>query len=186
MATVATPKTEPERHMNPDALYEVVNGQVVEKASMSYYATIIARRIYDALRSYLQNHQLGQAIFEAMFILNRVADLQRRPDVAYLSFDRWPADREIPEEGECEAVPDLVVEVISTHDRDRDVQQKLEEYFAYGVRRVWHVRPSTKRIHDYTSPTQVAILGLDDTLDGGTLLPGLQIPVGPLFRRTVV
>jgi hypothetical protein len=47
------------------------------------------------------------------------------------------------------------------------------------------VRPSTKRIHDYTSPTQVAILGLDDTLDGGTLLPGLQIPVGPLFRRTV-
>lgn len=185
MATVATPKSEPERRSDPDALYEVVNGRVVEKAPMGYYAAVIALRIHAALCSFLQNHPLGLALFEAMFILDRVADLQRRPDVAFLSFDRWPADREIPEEGECEAIPDLVVEVISTHDRDRDVQEKLEEYFAHGVRRVWHVRPLTKRIHDYTSPTQVTILGLDDTLDGGLLLPGLKVPVGPLFRRTI-
>jgi Uma2 family endonuclease len=77
------------------------------------------------------------------------------------------------------------IEVISPHDRDRDVQAKLEEYFAHGVRRVWHVRASTKRIHDYESPTQVTIHSLEDSLDGGALLPGPRIAVGPLFRRTI-
>jgi Uma2 family endonuclease len=82
-------------------------------------------------------------------------------------------------------VPELAVEVISPNDRDRDIQEKLEQDFAHGARRVWHVRTSTRKVYDYASPTEVTILGEGDVLDAGPLLPGLRIEVGPLFRRTV-
>lgn len=82
-------------------------------------------------------------------------------------------------------MPELAVEVISPNDRDRDIQEKLEQDFAHGARRVWHVRTSTRKVYDYASPTEVTILGEGDVLDAGPLLPGLRIEVGPLFRRTV-
>lgn len=66
----------------------------------------------------------------------------------------------------------------------KEVMAKIREYFCYGVRRVWIVRPLDRQIYVYSSPTQVMILDPDDELRDEELLPGFRLPVAPLFNRT--
>jgi Uma2 family endonuclease len=171
---------------DPDAFYEIVDGEIVEKPEMGIYSMVIARRIYDALREFTDIHGLGTAVMEFRFVLDQARPLRRQPDVAFVSFDRWPTNREIPEEGDWEVVPDLAVEVLSPHDVAGEVFRKVREYFRYGVRSVWLVRPETRDVHVYTSAKTIVVIDEDDEfLDGGDLLPGWRMPLADLFRRTL-
>jgi Uma2 family endonuclease len=122
---------------------------------------------------------------EALLILDGEANLRRRPNVAFVGVDRWPLDREVPETGDWEVVPTLAVEVVSPHDLSRDVEEKVVEYFAYGVRAVWVVHPEHGGIYCYSSPTHATILEASATSEGGEVLPGFQLPMNDLFRRTL-
>jgi Uma2 family endonuclease len=168
---------------HPDALYEIVDGLIAEQPEISFYAARIATILVIAMGKFLEDRDLGQVVCEAIYVLDRTRNLRRRPDVSFLSQARWPMDQTIPEEGDLDVVPDLAVEVISPNDPSKDVVGKLNEYFAHGVREVWHVYPSLKQVWVFTSPTSVRILGHDDTIDGGDLLPGFRVPAAALFRR---
>jgi Uma2 family endonuclease len=169
----------------PDALYEIVDGEVVELPEMGIYATIIANTLAFAIMDFLRQQPPGLVVIEGMFILDGRRDLRRRPDVASVSVGRWPDDREIPEEGDWDVVPDLPIEVVSPNDTDEEVLRKVREYFEYGARLVWTVHPSERLIYVYSSPTEVRIHGPEDEVDGGEILPGFRLPVEPLFRRTL-
>jgi Uma2 family endonuclease len=106
----------------------------------------------------------------------------RRPDVAYVSFARWPSERAIPvNENDWDVVPDLVIEVTSPHDLVEESLQEIDEYFQVGVQFVWVVYPELRRVYVYESPKEIRVLANDDTLDGGTVLPGFQLRVDSLF-----
>ncbi len=167
-----------------EPLYEIVNGDKVELPPMSIYANLIAGRIYFALEAFLRGHALGTPVMEALVILDRETNRRRRPDVTFVASDRWPLDREVPETGDWDVVPTLAVEVISPHDLSKEVEGKLNEYFAHGVEAVWVVHPEHRRVYCYSSPTETKILDESATLDGGDLLPGFQLPLSDLFRRT--
>ena len=47
--------------------------------------------------------------------------------------------------GFLDVAPELIVEVLSPHDRWSDVMEKLVEYFAIGVQVVWVADPGLKR-----------------------------------------
>lgn len=168
---------------HPDARYEIVDGEVVEKPPMGVFAHLVAVNLFNRLQDFLRTHRLGRVTIETMFILDAVRDLRRQPDVAFVAFDRWPADREVPEQGDWDVVPDLVVEIISPNDRAEKVDAKVREYFHHGVRQVWHVFPQQRRMHLHVSPRDVRILDEGNELDGGSLLPGFRTPLAPLFRR---
>lgn len=165
-----------------EPLYEVVNGQKVELPPMSIYASWITSRIDRRVGSHAETHGLGTVIVEGVFILDPVTNLRRRPDVAFVSAEKWPLDRPIPETGDWELIPDLAVEVIRPNDVFQDVLAKMREYFRYGVKQVWIVLPVDREIYVYDSPKDLHILTATDELDGGTLLPGLRLPVGSLFQ----
>lgn len=56
----------------------------------------------------------------------------RAADIAYFAKDRLPPDAQtFPD-----SPPDLVVEVISTHDRATYVEQKTQEWLNFGVKLV--------------------------------------------------
>jgi hypothetical protein len=38
-------------------------------------------------------------------------------------------------------------------------------------------------VHVYTSPAEARVLGEEETLDGGTVLPGFQLTIRELFER---
>src|SRR5712692_3057249 len=168
-----------------EALYEVVNGRRVELPPMSIYASWITARLDHRLGPFAETHALGTVVAEALFILDAERDLRRRPDLAFVSSQRWPLDRELPESGDWAVVPDLAVEVVSPNDLLQDVLAKMREYFQVGVSQVWIVLPTERQVYVYKSPTDVRILSSSDPLDGGTLLPGFHLSVGTLFAREI-
>jgi Uma2 family endonuclease len=169
-----------------EILFEIVDGQRVEMPPMSAYAGIVSARLVEQL--VIHNHQQtprpGRVFPEFLFRLPllEATTRNRRPDIAYVSFERAPI-HQLPStrENAWSVVPDLAVEVISPSDLAEEQLQKILEYFIAGVRLVWVVYPPLGYLHVYSSPKTVQILGRLDTLDGGSVLPGFSMPLDLLF-----
>jgi Uma2 family endonuclease len=119
---------------------------------------------------------------EGLFLLDAEADLRRRPDVAFLSAERWALDRPVPQVGDWPVAPDLAVEVTSPNDIYGKVLGKVDEYFEHEVRQVWVIEPTELKVYVYDSPTNVRILGHADQLETG-LVPGFTLKLGELFQK---
>jgi Uma2 family endonuclease len=183
MSTVKPDQLEyPANLGEPDGLYEVIDGRFVEKA-MGVYECWLAAVMFDALAPYLKANPLGRAFTEMIFDLRPTVNRERRPDVAFVSFERWGRDRRIPQTRSWAVVPELAVEIVSPSNTADEVAEKLEEYFKVGIRRVWVVYPRQLKVYAYTSTTEVRVLALDDELDGGDVLPGFRLALQMLFEQ---
>ncbi|MFO0808677.1 MAG: Uma2 family endonuclease [Gemmataceae bacterium] len=163
-----------------DALTEVVYGEVVEKA-MSIRTTRIGNRLYARLDEFAEGQKLGIVVCEGMFILDADRNLKRRPDVAFVSAERWPVDRPMPEEGDWQLAPDLAVEVVSSGDSADNLTAKVAEYFDHGVRQVWLIYPALKRVDVYDAQDRFRIVREGDDLET-PLVPGWKLALATLFR----
>jgi Uma2 family endonuclease len=164
-----------------DMLYEVVDGQIEEKI-VGAQESEIASLLIEFLAPFIRSHRLGKVSGETLFWINKSKDLQRRPDVAFVSAARWPFNRRAPDTAVWDVVPDLAIEVVSPTNSAVAVQAKIHDYFEVGVRRVWVIYPKQMSIHIYTSTTQIQGLQLGDELDGGDLIPGFRLPLAALFE----
>jgi len=167
--------------MDDDALFEVVDGQRVEKV-MGFYECGIATILTEYLAVFVRSHHLGRVRVETSFLIDPARGQERRPDVAFVSYDRWPRGQRLPRGNAAPVVPDLAVEVVSPSNTATEVQTKRHEYFRAGVRAVWVVFPDQFEVHVFTAPTSVRILARNDELDGGAVVPGFRLPVAALFE----
>ena len=165
-----------------DVLYEVVDDQVVALAPMGAYEVWIASVLVARFATFATQHQLGRAVQEMLFDLTVATGRKRRPDVAFVSIDRWPLTRRIPRIEAWEVVPNLAVEVVSPTDSFDYIVDKVAEYFHAGVERVWVVFPSQEQVYVYDSPTSVRILTRTDELSGDPKLPHFRLPLVELFE----
>jgi Uma2 family endonuclease len=164
-----------------DLLYEVVDDKVVELPPMGAYAVWITTVLAMHLSTFVSQHQLGRVVQEMLFDLTATVHRRRRPDVAFVSYERWPRQRRVPPAEAWEVVPNLVVEVISPSDKGDDIIDKVAEYFRAGVACVWVVFPTQAQVYVYESPTQVRILARADELYGAPVLPQFRLPLATLF-----
>ncbi len=166
----------------PDGmLYEVVDGQILEK-NMGSRELEIATILGGYLFQFARAHRLGRALVEFVFRIIVEQDMQRRPDVAFVSHARWSYNRRVPDVPVWDMVPDLAIEVISPRNSAFAVQRKVHDYFKAGVTCVWVVYPDQAEVYIYSTPKQVQVLGVGQELDGGDLLPGFRLPVAVLFE----
>lgn len=179
LAAATPPRTE-SPPLEEDSLYEIVDGQRVEKP-MAADALVIASVLGGYLIPFARTHRLGRVVIEGLFSINPKGAPERRPDVAFVSYARWPRERPVPSTSAWEVAPDLAVEVVSPSNRAVEVVGKVREYFQGGVLRVWLVYPTEKLVYVYESPMRNNVLGLDDAIDGGDLLPGFRLAVADLF-----
>ena len=110
----------------------------------------------------------------------REPDRVRAADIAFVSRERL-AER--PLKGFLKVAPELVVEIISPTDRWQNVREKLEEYFAIGVHRVWIVEPDNRDVLVYSASTEMRKFGEGDMLVGEGVLDGFTLPVAELFEE---
>jgi hypothetical protein len=68
-------------------------------------------------------------------------------------------------------------------ERWSEVQDKVAEYLAAGVRLVWVVDPQRRQVHRYREDGTAEVLQESDTLDGEGVVPGFRLPVADLLRR---
>ena len=175
-AEVAAPAPAPS---NDDSLYEIIDGQRVELRPMSASASLLTTNLTVHLGT--QTKATGYVVMEGLFHLALPVDRNRRPDIAFVSFGRWPKDRRIGPENAWDVVPDAAIEVISPSDMIEDLLVKLDEYFRAGVRVAWVVFPQQQLVHVYDSYTQIRVLTRADTLDGGAVIHGFRLPLAELF-----
>ena len=76
------------------------------------------------------------------------------------------------------------MEVISPSNTQSEMAIKLEEYAKAGVKLVWYVDPERKVVDVYPrgNPKRKRTLGVNDTLEGGDVLPGFEVKVSRLFE----
>lgn len=178
---VLRPITPDEPALPEDRLYEVVDGRVVEAMPMGAFETHCAGLLFLAIADHLRRHRIGRVEMEMLFRLSVERKLERRPDLAFVSYERWPAGRPIPRVAAWPVVPDLAVEVVSPSNSADHVMEKLVEYFAAGVRAAWVIYPIHGIIQVYDAVDRVSIMTPGGTLDGGIVLPGFRLPLVALF-----
>lgn len=98
------------------------------------------------------------------------------PDVAVVLGDEEPEEIRF-----LDRAPDLVVEVRSPDDSLSALHRKVADYLANGARLAWVILPEERAVLVFTpdAPTRTGISG--EVLDGGDVLPDLQIPIDTLF-----
>lgn len=180
--TTALPSVPTAKTVADELLYEVVNGQRRELPPMGAYENWIAGWLVQLLGPYVTTHRLGRVLPETLFLLDRSADLQRRPDVAFVSYGTWPQDRQVPNTSAWSIIPDLAVEVVSPTNTATEVVEKLADYFRAGVKLVWVIYPSHRQVYVYDSPITPRVQVIGQELDGGTVIPGFRLRLTTLFE----
>jgi Uma2 family endonuclease len=165
-----------------DGLYEVVNGLRVEIPPMGAFQGDIASALCEFLRFHARTQRLGKVVVEVLFDLGRPKGSHRRPDLAFVSFERWPRGRRVPETNAWGVVPDLAVEVISPTNLAEELVQKVSEYFEAGVRQVWVVYANVRQVYVYDASTSIRVVASGGELDGGAILPGFRLALDSLFE----
>jgi Uma2 family endonuclease len=185
MATATAPGSEvlvPPTEAEPEGRYEVVDGEVRQKPAMETYEADLAMVLANLLDNFGRLVKLGRAFMGILHLLDSEAKLQRRPDVSFVSADRWPLERRLPR-GKLvwDVVPDLAVEVITPTILSKDAYMNIDQYFRAGVKQVWVVWPSVEKIYVYRGPKAVQVLSRGDTLEGGPVVPGFRVGLNELF-----
>jgi Uma2 family endonuclease len=160
-------------------LCELVDGVLVEKA-VGYRESIIAGAILATIRAFVIPRRLGYVGGESG-MMQLIPGLVRGPDVSFVSRIRLPNG--IPDEAYPVLAPDLAVEVLSRSNTVKEMDRKRREYFSVGVRLAWFVDIENRTVAIYTTPESPNILSSGQTLDGGEVLPGFELPLGPLFAE---
>lgn len=166
-----------------DDRYEIIDGRRVELPPMSAESSGLAADLATLLTNHGLGKNLGKAYPEMLVRLPLPVDRNRRPDVVFIPFTRWARDLRRPDTNEWAVLPDLCVEVVSPTDHAEEIETKITEYFAAGVRLVWVVYPRQESFYVYDSPSQVRRLARTDTLDGGVVLPEFRLPLAELFLQ---
>jgi Uma2 family endonuclease len=161
--------------------YEVIDGIRKETPRLGSYETQIASDLAAFLIVHQHPHQTGKVATEMLFRLDASGDLKRRPDLAYVSYERWPKGKKPSPSDGWAVVPDLAVEVVSPANTATEIVKKIGHYFEAGVRLAWVIYPWEELIYVYESPRAIRVLGRDDVLLGGDVLPGFALPLAMLF-----
>jgi Uma2 family endonuclease len=165
-----------------DASYEIIDGRYVELPPMSAYSVRLVSILVAYLEMFARTNQLGRAAGEMLFPLSPNEKTRRRPDVAFVSFKKWPKDRPLPHTDPWPVVPELAVEVVSPSDLAEDLRARVAEYFQVGVLQVWVVYPKQSLVDVYQASGTMHTLTRADDLDGGEMLPGFRLPLTALFE----
>jgi Uma2 family endonuclease len=169
----------PEPPVNGD---EIIDGKRVRLPPKTVYSVLLGSELAFHIGRFTDSKQLGRIAIKGLFHLS--ANRDRRPDVAFVSYQRWPQTRSVPRRDNAwDVVPNMATEVVSPTDSVEELEKKIDEYFKAGVELIWVVYPTQNTIHVRHSPTQTKALTITDTLDGGPVLPGFRLPLVELFAE---
>jgi len=166
--------------LDPDKLYEIVDGRPQEKEIPGARHSGICARLAIELGMYLKANRLGELYPETSF---QIGANERIPDLAFVSAACMPPEGE--PDTKWPMPPDLAVEVISPKDLYERVYAKVIEYLAAGVKQVWLVSPEHHTVTIYRSATHITAFSGESELVSEDLFPGFRCPLREIFASPV-
>ena len=102
----------------------------------------------------------------------------RIPDLAYFTTEQHfsAAKGEHP-------IPQLAIEFLSKSETVEDVADKINDYFASGVKMVWYIYPKTEMIYVYSSPKDIKVCQGNDICSASPVIPDFQFQTKDIFRK---
>ncbi len=156
--------------------YEFVNGKAIKKNMIKYLEYFILRklmRLFTKTKAYSQNSEL---LTETMIKLPN--DKIRVPDMAYFT------DAQIIEASEGGSpIPEFVIEFLSKNDTLEEVEEKINDYFASGVKVVWYINLKRETIYVYTSPKKINVCSGDDIVSASPVVDDYTFPGKEIFKK---
>jgi len=159
---------------NADRHLEFIGGEIVEVLTNSLTSRIAANILIE-IGYHNKQHNLGYITGEQGGY--RVSGEDYLPDVGFISKARHPKG---PRETWVPYAPDLAVEVVSPSDRVSKIAVKVANYLAAGTF-VWYFYPDEQVAIVYEPGQPVKTLTINDTLDGGKVLPGFKLTLKDTF-----
>ncbi len=160
--------------------YELVRGELRKMAPAEGFHGKSTMRISVPLGDFVYQNDLGE-VYAAETGYRLAPDHVRAPDVSFISRERLEAIGEGP--GYWPAAPDLVVEVISPSDRLTQVAEKVHDWLEAGTRMVIVVNPRRRDVTVHLPGEALVTLTKGNTLDGGDVVPGWNMPIRNIFSR---
>jgi Uma2 family endonuclease len=144
------------------------------------YSSVVAGLILTALNNFIKGKDLGY-VTGADGGFDVTDDDTLASDVAFITKARQAT---VPKQSFNPIPPDLVVEVVSPSDlKDpkKRIQRKLDKYLAAKIPLVWYAFTARREVDVYAHGKKVRTADMDETLDGGDVLPGFMLPVRDIF-----
>jgi Uma2 family endonuclease len=160
--------------------YELIRGEIRKMAPAGEGHGRIAARMAKPL--FILEDALGgeTLIADTGYFIEYDPDTILAPDAAFLRRDQLSPLGE--QTGFSRSIPALVIEVKSPSESMREVLEKVDIYRRAGVPLIWVAFPQTQTVLVDGAGRERQTLGMDDTLDGEEILPGLRLPVATIFR----
>jgi Uma2 family endonuclease len=160
-----------------DYRYEWHNGSVEKtprtmNRSQSEIVQILSR-FFATTEAY---REMGELEKEVKMFLPK-ANRTRIADLAFLTAEQVKEKNDV-----TPSICEFVIEVISKTDRADDIDFKIDEYFADGVKIVWQIFPKLKKVEVYTSPESVTICRGDTVCSASPVLKDFNIKAEAIFR----
>ncbi len=128
---------------------ELVDGEIIPMSPGGMRHGQITARVTTLLDTHVRGHRLGRVLSgEAGVIVARGPDTVRGADVAFISYERFPAD-EPPSPGFMTVPPELVVEVLGNDVSWTEMEKTIAQYHAFGVDAVWVIDPRMLALRVY-------------------------------------
>ena len=164
-----------------DRIIELVEGEIIEMPRPGGLHGQITMLLGARIFNFVENHDLGiVTAAETGFVLERSPegkDTVRGLDIAFIRGERVPDALPVQL---LELAPDLAVEVISPSNIATDIHFKIRQLQAAGTTMVWIVYPKSRTVEVHTA-SGATTLEVGDTLSGGDVLPGFELPVREIF-----
>ena len=163
--------------------HEVVDGELVMSPKNDFFRGDICSELVLALRTSAKANRLG-AVLDSSTGFWMKSQNCRAPDISFVSRARLKAlgFRHSTRSFFPEA-PDLAVEVLSPNNTRREIDERLNDFFASGTMLAWVIDPDAQRVEVCRSPTNRKLIGGGGFLDGEELLPGFRYPIADLFKE---
>ena len=171
-------------HQEFSGLVEFSNGTLEFLPVPSIVHQEVAGALYRTLFQFVAERDLGKVLFAPVRVrtVNLPDELKHRePDICFLRRGRFDRQRE-----NFWQVADLVVEVVSPDDPNRDWVTKLNEYAAAGIPEYWIADPRDRTLTVFSLPEGAAAYRRAGRYREGesaasVLLDGLTVDVAGCF-----
>ena len=114
-------------------------------------------------------------VFDSSTGFNLPNGANRSPDACWVSQQRWDALTDEQKGTFANICPDFVVELRSSSDTLKSLQEKMQEYIENGARLGWLIDPQNRTVEVYRVGVEVEVLSNPTELSGEEVLSGFVL-----------
>ncbi len=161
-----------------DLRHELVRGVLIPHNLRGDQEGVVIARIGWLLGNYCSSDDVGSVSVSSGYLLERDPDTVCCPALAWVATGRVKARFA----GYPEIAPDLVVEVNSPSNSNREMADRALMWLSHGTRMAVVADPRTISLTVFRPGQPPLILSEFDVFGGGDVLPGFSEPVWKFFR----